>query len=401
MPTREEKQWQHYAVDKTMRKARKQIKRNRKPKRVRRKDWSVQDFDALDDLDLPEHERVMPRGERERRRVYLAKAVASQLADSSERESEPFDEPTLVEDAQGQRGIVVEVSSSLCRVELNGRSLLCSVRGSLSAEETGYTNVVAVGDEAVVSENGSEQGVVEAILPRRSVLARPDVFHSHLQQVIVANVDQLLIVASWRNPAIWLELIDRYLIAAKRYDLRSIICVNKIDLSEDVAICREALQPYIDLNYRVMFTSALTGNGVDKLRQALRGRTTVMVGLSGVGKSSLLSAVQPGLDLRTGEVSEQGGQGQHVTTQVTLHRLEAGGAVVDAPGIREFGLAGIKRGELIYFYPEMIAIGAGCRFSDCDHIHEPGCAVKVAVEQGRVSVARYRNYTKIYESLTA
>jgi len=365
---------------------------------VRRKDWksySFDDLDAFDELDIPQDERIMPPGERERRRINLA------LLELEEGGEDTFEERSPVEGTQGQRGIVVEVSTSLCRVDLSGRSLVCSVRGSLSAEETGYTNVVAVGDEVMVSENGLGQGVVEAVLPRRSVLARPDVFYDHLQQVIVANADQLLIVASWRDPVIWLELIDRNLIAAQRYDLIPIICVNKIDLAEDMAICRASLQPYLDLGYRVLFTCALTGQGVDKLREVLRGQATVLVGLSGVGKSSLLSAVQPGLELRTGQVSEYSGQGRHTTAQVVLHRLEMGGFVVDTPGIREFGLSGLKQSELARFYPEIAAVAGGCRFDDCAHIYEPGCAVKAAVQQGRVSATRYHSYEKIYHTLSA
>jgi ribosome biogenesis GTPase len=401
VPNRKEKDWQHYhQADKTMRQVRKQIKRNRKPKQVRRKDWRPYDFDdpdAFDGLDTPQSERMMPRGEWERRRANLALA----LAQPGEGDGEAFEELSPVGETRNQRGIVVEVSSGLCRVDLGGRSLVCSVRGSLSAEETGYTNVVAVGDEVTVSENESGQGVVEAVLPRRSVLARPDVFYDHLQQVIVANVDQLLIVASWRDPAIWLELVDRYLIAAERCGLLPIICVNKIDLAEDMAACRTTFQPYLDLGYRVIFTCALTGEGVGRLREMLRGQTTVLAGLSGVGKSSLLSAVQPGLQLRIGEVSEYSGQGRHTTAQVVLHRLEVGGFVVDTPGIREFGLSGLRRGELARFYPEMAAAARGCLFGDCAHIHEPGCAVKAAVQQGRVSATRYDSYEKIYHTLPA
>jgi ribosome biogenesis GTPase len=239
------------------------------------------------------------------------------------------------------------------------------------------------------------------VLPRRSVLARPDVFYDHLQQVIAANVNQLLIVASWRDPVIWLELIDRYLIAAERHGLMPILCVNKIDLAEDVAICRATLQPYLDLRYQVIFTCALTSEGVDELREVLRGQTTVLAGLSGVGKSSLLLAVQPGLQLCIGEVSEYSGQGRHTTAQVVLHRLEMGGFVVDTPGIREFGLNGLRQGELARFYPEMAAVAGGCRFDDCAHIHEPGCAVKAAVQQGHVSANRYHSYKKIYHTLSA
>lgn len=403
MPSREQLQWRHHEANKTMRKVRKQIKHNRKPKQARRRDWipdSFDDPDAFYDFDLPERERIMPRGERERRRSILSAALA-EMEEVEDEEDDGAEDLWPVKEMPGQRAVVVEVSSSLCRVDLGGRSLVCGVRGSLSAEDTGFTNVVAVGDEVVILDDGSDRGIVERVLPRRSVLARPDVFYSHLQQVIVANADQLLIVASWREPALWPELIDRYLITAKRNNLSPVICVNKIDLAEEIATCRAGVRPYLDLGYRVIFASALTGEGADELRKVLRGRTTVLAGLSGVGKSSLLSAVQPGLQLRTAEVSDHGGEGRHTTTQVTLLTLEVGGFVVDTPGIREFGLAGLRRGELADFYPEIAAVAGGCRFGDCSHIHEPGCAVKGAVQQGRLSAVRYHNYKKIYHTLPA
>jgi ribosome biogenesis GTPase len=398
VPNREKKKWRHHEAAKTMRKVRKEIKRNRKPKRVRHKDWTSYNFDdseTLEEIDLPDTERVMPRGEKGRRRASLEQALSVLEQD----DDVTFDEVPPVEDVPGLKSRVIEVSSSLCRVDLDGRSLICNVRGSLSAEETGYTNVIAVGDEVVVSENGSGQGVVEAILPRRSVLARPDVFYTHLQQVIVANADQLLIVASWRNPYIWLELIDRYLIAADRCNLQPIICVNKIDLAEDLECPQATLQPYRELGYRVIFTSAITGRGVGKLRKVLSQRNTVLAGLSGVGKSSLLSAVQPGLELRVGQINEQRGEGRHTTTQVVMHRLQRGGFVVDTPGIREFGLSNLRQGELARFYYEIAAAAESCRFGDCSHTHEPGCGVKVAVENGQIAAARYHSYEKIHESL--
>ena len=195
--------------------------------------------------------------------------------------------------------------------------------------------------------------------------------------------------------------MDRYLITAERNNLSPIVCVNKIDLAEDVAACRAALQPYLDLGYRVIFTSALTGKGVSKLQEVLQEHTTVLAGLSGVGKSSLLKAVQPSLQLRTGEISEYHHQGRHITTQVCLLSLEGGSFVVDTPGIREFGLSGLRRDELPRFYPEIIAVQGKCRFSNCSHIHEPDCAVKTAVDQGLVSPTRYHNYQKIHRSLPA
>ncbi len=393
MATREQKQWQHHAEEKLLRKARKQLKRHREADQARRSDWRWDGvIDPADD-ESPSFERVMPRGERERRRAHLQAALTEMLEDT--------DETPAPAAADGLRGIVVEVSSGLCRVAVDDRMVMCSVRGSLSAAETGFTNVVAVGDVVIVSEDDAGRGVVEAVLPRRSFLARPDVFLSHLQQVIVANIDQLLIVASWREPTIWLELIDRYLIAAARCRLQPLICVNKIDLAETIAACRAGLRPYQDLGYPVIFASARTGEGIDELRKVLRGQTTALAGLSGVGKSSLLAAVQPGLNLRTSAVSEFSGQGRHTTTQVTMLALEMGGFVVDTPGIREFGLNGLMRSELASFYPEIVAAARRCRFGDCSHMREPGCAVIAAVQQGKLSAARYHSYRKIYLDLPA
>ena len=397
MPIREKRRRQHRRAEKAMRQVREEIKRNRKPKQPRRRNWMPCDLDDLDALEgpgFPQCERIMPRGERERRRTIMAEALAALEEGTGEASASP-----VVEETAERRGIVVEVSSSLCRVDLDGHSRLCGLRGSLSAQDTGFTNVVAAGDRVIVSEDGGDRGVVEVVLTRQSALARPDPFYGHLQQVIVANADQLLVVASWRDPALWFELLDRYLIAAERNGLRPIVCINKIDLAGDVADCRAALRPYLDLGYRVLFTSALSGEGVDGLCAVLRGKTTVLAGMSGVGKSSLLMAVQPSLELYTKEVGDHSREGRHATAQVSMQKLAGGGFVVDTPGIREFGLSGLRQGELARFYPEMAALEGQCRFGDCSHTHEPGCAIKAAVHQGRVSKTRYHSYTGIRRSL--
>jgi ribosome biogenesis GTPase len=391
------------SVETEMRKVRKQLKKNRKPKRPRHRDWvpgSIDD-EMLYELDHAESEPVMPRGEREHRQAVQQAALAALSSEAEEDVEVPA--PDRV---SGQPCMVIEVGKGMCLVALERGELLCRLRGSLSAQDTGYTNVVAVGDRVVVSEDGSGEGVVETVLPRRTALARPDRFQDgyrlrdrHLQQVIVANVDQLLIVASWREPKLWPELIDRYLISGERNGLVPIICVNKIDLADDVADCRAQLQPYTDVGYRVILTSASEGVGIAELKEVLRGQTTVLAGMSGVGKSSLLNAVQPGLRIHTQEISEYHQTGRHTTTQVSMMELEMGGYVVDTPGIREFGLSGLQRKDLAAFYPEIAALNGACRFKDCTHTHEPGCMIKIAVEDGRVSPARYQSYRSILESL--
>jgi len=300
--------------------------------------------------------------------------------------------------------LVVEVSSGLCRVEIDDDILVCSLRGNLKKQETGYSNLVAVGDLVTITREDNEKGVVESVLPRRSVLARCHGSVLSLRQIIVANVDQALIVTSWREPHIWPELIDRYLIAAQRNNLEAIICINKIDLIEDQETFDTIVQAYAKLGYKFLLTSTITGEGIDELRTIFSESTTVLAGLSGVGKSSLLTAVQPNLDLRTGSVAERGlfrGQGKHTTTQSSLWKLENGGIVIDTPGIRDFGIAGISQIELASWYPEMVALSGKCRYRDCTHINELDCAIKSAIETGKISQLRYKNYAAIRESLPA
>ena len=322
--------------------ARKKMKRNIKSKGPRNKNTPFNDMDDSDGLDYLQHERIMPLDERDRRRELERGAFG------------PYDTATDALEVgslttEGLNGLVISVSAGLCIVDLNGSTLSCSIRGTITSLESGYTNMIAVGDEVVVSEDGAGRGVVEAVLPRRSALTRPDVFRSHRRQVIAANVEQLLIVSSWREPNIWLELIDRYLIAAERNYLSPIICVNKTDLVEDEAVLEATFQPYRTLGYRLVMTSARANEGIDELRTILRDHSTVVAGLSGTGKSSLLTAIQPGLQLRTGEVNEHSGEGKHTTTQAVLLRLNEGGYVVDTPGIREFGLSGLRRQSLQAF----------------------------------------------------
>jgi ribosome biogenesis GTPase len=375
-------------------------------KKVTLNDWD--DWDDLDEMEFDNYQPIISHSERERRRE-----IEKTISGDANRKSRGVADPTITaapQDAPSRTSaLVIETSSRMCRVDLEGEILLCSLRdASLQTQETGYTNVVAVGDQVLISRTGNGEGVVEAILPRRSVLARPyspDVGKviADLEQIVVANVDRLLIVASWREPYIWPALIDRYLITAQRNELPAIICINKVDLIEDQAEFEATIAPYQNLGHRLILTSAVTDVGIAELSELLSEGTSVLAGLSGVGKSSLLTAVQPSLDLKIGQVSEQGlftGQGRHTTTQSSLWKLENGGIVIDTPGVRTFGVAGIAPSELASWYPEMVVAGQ-CRFGNCTHINEPGCAILAAVENGSISDLRYKNYTQIIEELSA
>ena len=383
----------HAARSSLSRRARRVAKgqrRNLKPRPPRKKDWTQEEYEDWDQHDHQLVERIMPIDENARRRgLEQAAFRAAATTTGTERPA-----PAAVDGA----GTVVLVSSGLCVVEMGGTRLRCRLRSGLIAAETSFTNVAAVGDRVVVSGDGAGGGIVDEVLPRTTMLARPDVFYAHRRQVIAANVDQLLIVSSWREPPFWPELVDRCAIAARRSGLAPVLCVNKVDLVEDVHELDDAVMPYETLGHPVVRTSAVTGEGIDVLREVLRGSTTALAGPSGAGKSTLIAAVQPGLDLRVAEV-DRSGEGRHTTTQATMLGLDGGGFVVDTPGVREFGLAGLRRQELAGFYPEIASLAPGCRFGNCAHLEEPGCAVSAGREGGAVPATRYHSYRAIRATL--
>jgi ribosome biogenesis GTPase len=416
LATRDQRHWKHLEENKVTGQIRKHQNPQSDPGEPRWRAWDAEylrDPDIFDEMDLPAQERVAARGERERRRRNLARALEEldrgyERAASSRGMPEPLAAKGVAPaGAERIEGLVIDVSPGACRVEIGGSAITCGLRASLRARDQRYTNVVAVGDRVLISltEMGQQcgsspaRGMVEQVFPRRSALVRPDVFYPHLQQVIAANIDQLLIVASWRDPAWWPELADRYLIAAERNRLGPVICLNKIDLSRERVEPYEALAPYARLGYAVLFTSVSTGEGLAELSDLLRGRTTALAGLSGVGKSSLLSAVEPDLAVRVSAVSARRHEGRHTTTQARLYPLPSGGSVVDTPGIREFGLSGLRGQDVAEFYPEISAAASECQFPDCSHVNESGCAVRRAVQAGEIAAVHYESFQKIRQSL--
>ena len=339
--------------------------------------------------------RIMPRDELDRRKGILEKSQESFDVNLT-----AADWQKMADETPYQLGKVIDVSRGLIGTEVDGQRLICEVRGILTAEGTGYTNIVAVGDRTLVEQLADNRGLMHKVLPRRSGLARMDSFQTYLKQIIAANIDQMLIVAAWRDPHIWFQMVDEYLIGAARNNLEVAICINKVDLADDFQEVEETLRPYQNLGYTVILASAEQAVGIEAASQFLQGKTTVFAGLSGVGKSSLLNAIQPGLQLRTGIVSDlKSREGRHTTTQAMMIPLAMGGDVVDTPGIKDMGVSGLHPDELILFYPDLEACLGQCKFNNCTHSHEPGCAVQAAVENGRLAPWRLKNYVNLFERL--
>jgi ribosome biogenesis GTPase len=265
-----------------------------------------------------------------------------------------------------------------------------------------HVDPLAVGDQVqfITAPDGS--GLIVEVLPRRSKLTRrsavPMPTANPFEQVIVANIDQVAPVFSAANPPPKWNMLDRYLVSAESLYLPSLIVITKADLTTDErgsvdGNLKAVIQEYRRIGYHVILTSIVTGQGLDELKEALKDRITVLVGKSGVGKTSLLNALQPGLGLRVNEVSLATGKGKHTTTNMEMFSLNIGGAIVDTPGMREFGLWEAKDEDPALFFPEMKPFVGTCKFGlDCHHENEPGCAIRKAVSEGLISSQRYQSF---------
>jgi len=269
--------------------------------------------------------------------------------------------------------------------------------------EIEHVDPVAVGDHVRYVEAGDGRGMITDVLPRRTKLSRPATVPGQrvFEQVIVSNADQVLPVFSVADPTPKWGLLDRYLVSAEAAELPSVIVINKCDLADRNPGLDEEIEIYRRIGYPVLLVSAVTGEGIEELKQALQGRLSVLVGKSGVGKTSLLNALQPGLGLRVKAVGAgKLGKGRHTTTHLEMFELEFSGALVDTPGMREFGLWDIAGEELAYLFPEMAEYVGQCKFGlSCRHDQEPGCAVRKAVMAGAISPYRYQSYMRLREEL--
>ncbi len=292
--------------------------------------------------------------------------------------------------------IVISIGKGRCRLFHEEREFDCTVPSELAVRQK---SALAVGDR-VVTETADGVCRLSAVLARRTVLSRPDPLNPRLQRLIAANIDVVIHVVSVKAPPLRPRLIDRFLIAIQRGGAQAVICVNKIDLLDQDERRRElaSLDPYRALGVPVIACSIKSGEGITELRTLVDGKTCALVGHSGVGKSSILNALDERLDIVTGELHKRG-TGRHTTTASTLHDLGGDTYLIDTPGIREFGLWNLTADTLRDYFPEFAEPGEYCRFNDCIHLHEPGCAVKERADAGELSRARYDAYVRLSEDL--
>lgn len=298
-------------------------------------------------------------------------------------------------------GKVVKCTRQNYVVEIQGKQVKCTVRGKIAGVSGEARTSVKVGDDVQVRlVAGGQAGIIEKIFPWRSKFSRSVEGKAYREHIMAVNIDQIVLIMSAREPAFKSGLLDRYLVIAEKNALRPVICLNKMDLAEPGEFDDYA-RWYSKLGYSFVFTSAFTGQGVDQLAAMLTEKVSVLAGHSGVGKSSLIKRIDPGLDLKIESISSKTRKGRHATTHVQLFPISPGGYVIDTPGIRELGLWNVYQDQLKNYFAEFREFAPDCQFNNCQHLQEPSCAVKHAVEEGLIFEKRYRNYCNILKDLRA
>ena len=280
----------------------------------------------------------------------------------------------------------------------------CKIKGNFRIKGIRTTNPVAMGDRVTVGDPAPDgTAYITAIAPRRNYIIRRASNLSKEAHIIAANVDRAMLVATLAHPTTSTNFIDRFLATASAYDVPAILVINKVDLladEEDRELLDAVAYLYSSIGYEVATVSAKTGEGMDRLRELLHDRITLVSGNSGVGKTTLINELIPGLDLRTAEISAVHDQGMHTTTFSELFRLPGGGAIIDTPGVRGFGTIDFDKYEVAHYFPELFEESKHCRFGNCTHTHEPGCAVLRAIDEGRIAQSRYASYLSILDDAT-
>lgn len=296
-----------------------------------------------------------------------------------------------------RQGVVIRSTGSSYTVRADdGGTYECRLKGRMRLNGVKSTNPVAVGDRVVFAVE-ERDCVISEVCDRRNYIVRRSTNLSKQSHVIAANVDQALLVTTINHPETSTVFIDRFLASAEAYGVPVVIVFNKVDVytAEEMGELEYREQVYGAIGYQTLRVSALTGEGVDALKEVLRGRLTAIAGHSGVGKSTLVNALEPGLDIRTSAISEANNSGRHTTTFAEMHHLSLGADIIDTPGIRGFGIINIEKAEVAHYFRDIFKFADGCRFPNCTHTHEPGCAVVRAVEEGLIAPTRYDSYVNI------
>ncbi len=297
-----------------------------------------------------------------------------------------------------QEGIVIESTGSWYKVEIEGRIYDCRTRGRLRLKGVRSTSPVVVGDRVRVEFSEAGEGAIVGIAPRRNYIIRRASNLSKESHIIAANIDCAAVVVTIAAPVTAPEFVDRFLVTCEAYKVPALIILNKIDTARHhPELLDHFREVYQSAGYRIIECSALTGEGLEEVVELLRGKTTLLSGNSGVGKSTLVNAIEPSAAAKTGQISEAHHQGKHTTTFSRVYNLSFGGRLIDTPGIRGFGLLDIKPEELYHYFPEIMRVSQGCKFYNCTHTHEPHCAVLEAVADGVISESRYESYLKMLD----
>lgn len=299
-----------------------------------------------------------------------------------------------------KQGTVIRSVGSSSRVLTSaGEQVECIIRGKFRIQGLKATNPVAVGDEVLFEYSETEaKGVIQKILPRKNYILRKAIGHNHKVHIIAANIDQAILLYTIDSPRTSTGFADRFLVVAEAYHIPVQIVINKLDLierEEQKELLEKIRHTYESIGYAVSLLSALDKKYVKKIEDLLINKRSFIGGHSGVGKSTLINLVDPELSIKTAEISDTHQKGRHTTTYAEMHPISAGGYIIDTPGIKEWGITDFTAEDLGHYFPEILERMPACKFSDCSHIHEPGCAVLQAFEKGEIPESRYKNYKRM------
>ncbi len=298
------------------------------------------------------------------------------------------------------KGIVIKSTGSWYSVLCNEHEVWeCRITGKFRIQGIKSTNPVAVGDkvEIDVEDASIKQGIIIKLYDRENYIIRKSINLSKQTQIIAANIDQAFLVVTFAKPRTSFGFIDRFLVTSEAYHIPTTLIFNKTDIydEEDLIYVEEVKKMYETIGYEVLLVSALKGSGIDELKQRCKDKTTLFSGHSGVGKSTLVNNIIPGIRLKTSAVSDASSKGVHTTTFAEMHLIPGGGFIIDSPGIRELGIVELQKKEISHYFPEMRALLMDCKFNNCSHTNEPGCAIKAAVDHNVISLIRYESYLSI------